>query len=41
MYNKNKGRLKDIKDKLSDKFEMKNLGEFRTYLDININHDCN
>jgi len=38
---KNKRRLKDIKDKLSDKFEMKDFGEIRTYLDINIKHDRN
>jgi len=37
--NKNKERLKNIKDKLSDKFEMKDLGEVRTYLGINIKHD--
>jgi len=34
---KNKGRLKNIKDKLSDKFEMK--GEVRIYLGINIKYD--
>jgi len=38
---KNKGRLKNIKDKLSDKFEMKDLNEVRIYLGINIKHDRN
>jgi len=38
---KNEKKLKDIKDKLSDKFEMKDLDEVRTYLDINIKHDRN
>jgi len=31
----------DIKDKLSEKFKMKDLGEVRTYLSINIKHDRN
>jgi len=38
---KNEGKLKDIKDKLSDKFKMKDLGEVRTYLGIIIKHDRN
>jgi len=38
---KNKGRFKDIKDKLSDKFKMEDLGEVRTYLGIDIKHDRN
>jgi len=38
---KSKEKLKNIKDKLSDKFEMKDLGEVRTYLSINIKHDRN
>ena len=36
---KNEGKLIDIKSKLSNKFEMKDLGEVRTYLGININHN--
>jgi len=35
----NKKGLKIVKDKLSDKFEMKDLGEVRTYLGINIKHN--
>jgi len=38
---KNEGKLKDIKDKLSDKFKMKDFGEVRSYLGINIKNDCN
>jgi len=38
---KNKGKLKNIKDKLSDKFQMKDLDEVRIYLGINIKHDRN
>jgi len=41
IYGKNKERLKNIKDKLSNKFEMKDLGEVKTYLGINIKHDRN
>jgi len=41
IYGKNKRKLKDIKDKLSDKFKMKDLDEVRTYLGINIKHDRN
>jgi len=37
----NKERLKNIKDKLPDKFEMKDLSAVRTYLGINIKHDRN
>jgi len=35
---KNERKMKDIKDKLSEKFKMKDLGEVRTYLGINIKH---
>jgi len=38
---KNERKLKDIKDKLSNKFKIKDLGEVRTYLGINIKHDHN
>jgi len=39
---KNERKLKDIKDELSDKFKMKDLGKVRTYLGIiNIKHDWN
>jgi len=38
---KNKEKLKNIKHKLSDKFEMKDLGVVGTYLGINITHDRN
>jgi len=38
---KNKEKLKNINDKLSDKFEMKDLGVVRTYLGIDITHDRN
>jgi len=38
---KNERKLKDIKNKLSNKFKMKDLGEVRTYLGINIKYDRN
>jgi len=38
---KNERKLIGIKDKLSNKFKMKDLGEVRTYLGINIKHDRN
>jgi len=38
---KNERKLIGIKDKLSNKFKMKDLGEVKTYLGINIKHDRN
>jgi len=37
---KNEKKLEDIKSKLSNKFAMKDLGEVKTYLGINIEYDC-
>lgn len=36
---KNEEKLRDIKDHLSNKFQMKDLGEVNTYLGIDIVHD--
>jgi len=40
MCDKNEKKLENIKSKLSNKFAMKDLGEVKTYLGINIKYDC-
>ena len=41
IYSENVELIKFIKKKLIEKFRMKDLGQIKMYLGININYDCN